>query len=474
MYIDSKCILYTNVTLFEMNTRLILITIVASIGGLLFGYDTGVINGTQYFLSKHFDLTALEKGWVVGSALIGCFAGSAVAGVISKKYGRKMSLIFSAVLFTISAWGSGLPAYLPQSVSLLVVFRLIGGLGIGIASMNAPMYISELAPVHVRGRLVTLYQLGIVLGFLLVFLVTYFIGEGQSESYNVETGWRMMFWSELVPSILFLLLLFVVPRSPRWLFLQGYEQEARAILVQHQGEEGVEQTISEITTAIKESEGSLSLAEIFKSGVGKIVIIGSVLSIVQQFTGINAVLYYGADIFEKALGFGPDDVLKQQVILASVNVVCTLIAMYLVDKWGRKPLIIVGCIGMIVGFAFLAGTLMTNQVGILSLLGILFFIGSFSLSMGPVVWVLLSEIFPNNARSIGMSIAVSVQWIANYLVSQFFPVVVASEVNSGPMFNGALPYLLFIGFIAFGIYFTLKFIPETKNKSLEEIESIWK
>ena len=456
-----------------MNTRLILITVIASIGGLLFGYDTGVINGTQYFLSKNFDLTALEKGWVVGSALIGCFVGSAVAGTLSKQYGRKVSLILSAVLFTVSAWGSGLPSFLPQSVSLLVVFRLIGGLGIGIASMNAPMYISELAPVHIRGRLVTIYQLGIVLGFLLVFLATYFIGQGQTEDYNVSTGWRIMFWSELVPSLLFLVLLFIVPKSPRWLFLQGKEQEARDILIKHQGEDGIEETISEISTAIKESEGALSLTDLFKSNVGKIVVIGSMLSIIQQFTGINAVLYYGADIFEKALGFGPDDVLKQQVLLASVNVVCTLIAMYFVDKWGRKPLVLLGCVGMITGFSLLAVTLMTDNVGLLSLLGILFFIGSFSLSMGPVVWVLLSEIFPNNARSIGMSIAVSVQWIANYLVSQFFPVVVESELNNSPAFNGALPYLLFIGCIAFGIFFTIKYIPETKNKSLEEIESIW-
>lgn len=457
-----------------MNSRLVLITIVASIGGLLFGYDTGVINGTQYFLSKHFELTALEKGWVVGSALLGCFAGSAVAGSLSKRYGRKVSLILSAVLFTISAWGSGLPSFLPQSVTLLVMFRLIGGLGIGIASMNAPMYISELAPESKRGRLVTIYQLGIVLGFLLVFLATYFIGTGQSESYNINSGWRIMFWSELVPSTLFLVLLFLVPKSPRWLMMNNRVEEATSVLEQVQGTEQLQSTVANITKTIKESEGALTLKQIWASGLGKVVIIGSMLSIIQQFTGINAVLYYGADIFEKALGFGPDDVLKQQVLLASVNVVCTLIAMALVDRWGRKPLIILGSSGMILGFSLLASTLMLNAVGLWSLLGILFFIGSFSLSMGPIVWVLLSEIFPNNARSVGMSIAVSVQWVANYLVSQFFPVIVDSEVNNSALFNGALPYLLFIGCISVGIFFTLRYVPETKNKSLEDIESLWK
>lgn len=283
-----------------------------------------------------------------------------------------------------------------------------------------------------------------------------------------------MFWSELVPSTLFLVLLFLVPKSPRWLMMNNQVAEATSVLEQVQGSGQLQSTVANITKTIKESEGALTFKEIWASGLGKVVIIGSMLSIIQQFTGINAVLYYGADIFEKALGFGPEDVLKQQVLLASVNVACTLIAMALVDRWGRKPLIILGSSGMILGFSLLASTLMINAVGLWSLLGILFFIGSFSLSMGPIVWVLLSEIFPNNARSVGMSIAVSVQWVANYLVSQFFPVIVDSEVNNSALFNGALPYLLFIGCISVGIFFTLRYVPETKNKSLEDIESLWK
>ncbi len=451
---------------------LVLITIVAALGGLLFGFDTGVINGTQFYFSKYFELTAAVKGWVVGSALIGCFVGALIAGQISKMYGRKFSLLLSAVLFIISAWGSGLPGFLPESVSLLVAFRLIGGLGIGIASINSPTYIAELSPARIRGQMVTYYQMAIVIGFFIVFLVTYFIGSGQDEVYNVSRGWRIMFWSELVPSILFFLLLFFVPRSPRWLMLKGRNEEARKILTNIHGEEAADKEMREIRESIRH-EGGLSFKEVFRKSVLPIVLIGSVLSILQQFTGINAVLYYGADIFEQALGFGQEDVLAQQILLAGVNVAFTFLAMFTVDKWGRKPLVITGSIGMIAGFSLLAFTLMYEQVGLLSLIGILTFIGSFAMSMGPIVWVILSEMFPNDVRSVGMSIAVAAQWLSNYLVSQSFPVVMESEANMSGFWNGSLPYFIFIGFIALIIIFTLKFIPETKGRSLEQIEKIW-
>ncbi len=464
--------------------NLLLVTIVSSLGGFLFGYDTGIINGTQFYFSKYFELEAVMKGWVVSSALVGCFAGALISGFISKKYGRKNSLILSAILFTISAWGSGLPTILPESVELLVFFRIIGGLGIGIASMNAPTYIAELSPAFIRGKMVTYYQLAIVVGFFVVFLATYFIGGGdtpkmvseaseQLQEYNVNYGWRVMFWSELIPCFIFLFLLFVVPKSPRWLILKGRNEEAKAVLTKfYDTEEEVEKEYSQICQSMDKEEKT-KFSTLLKQPFLYIVLIGSALSALQQLTGINAVLYYGADIFEKALGFGQDEVLKQQILLAGVNLVCTFIAMATVDKLGRKPLIYLGCLGMVLGFSMLGITLKTDQVGVVSLIGILLFIGSFALSMGPVVWVLLSEIFPNKIRSLAMSIAVAAQWGMNYVVSQSFPVLVESEINKGTYWNGSLPYFIFIGFIIITFFLTWKFIPETRGKSLEELEKTW-
>lgn len=282
----------------SFNVGLALIAVVASLGGLLFGYDTGVINGTQFYFSKYFDLDAAMKGWVVGSALLGCLIGAASSGIISNSIGRKNSLIMSALLFTVSAFGSGLPSFLPQSVSLLVVFRIIGGLGIGIASMNAPTYIAELSPAKVRGKMVTYYQMAIVIGFFVVFLATYAIGQGGDEDYNLNTGWRWMFWSELIPCLLFLGLLFFVPKSPRWLMLKGHDEEAISILNKIHGEEAAATEIKEIKESLHGGHG-LPFKDLLKKSVLPIVIIGSVISGLQQFTGINAVLYFGADIFEK-------------------------------------------------------------------------------------------------------------------------------------------------------------------------------
>ena len=412
------------------------------------------------------------KGWVVGSALIGCFVGAIVAGPLSKAIGRKYSLIISAILFSLSAWGSGLPAFLPESVSLLVVFRLIGGLGIGIASMNAPTYIAEIAPAKIRGTLVSYYQLAIVVGFFVVFLVTYFIGNSATEAENIQEGWRWMFWSELIPSSLFLILLFFVPKSPRWLAIKGLKAESYKVLTRIHGAEVADTEIKDIERSIEKDKGKVKL-NIFAKGVFSIIVIGTILSVLQQFTGINAVLYYGADIFERALGFGQEDVLQQQVLLAGINLVFTFVAMATVDRFGRKPLIYIGAVGMLTGFLMLGGTLMTDSVGLLSLVGVLLFIASFAMSMGPVVWVILSEMFPNNMRSTAMSIAVAAQWAANYVVTQSFPLVAESEVNKSEYWNGSLPYFIFSAFILAIIFFTYKYIPETKGKSLEELEDMW-
>jgi len=466
------------------------IAIVITLGGLLFGYDTGVINGTQFFFSKYFELTGALKGFIVSSALIGALVGALFSGVLSKAIGRKSSLIISAIFFAISAWGSGLPSMLPESITLLVIFRIIGGIAIGIASMNAPMYIAEIAPAKKRGNLVTFYQLAIVIGFFVVFLATYFIGNDLTEVENISFGWRYMFWSELVPSFLFLILLFFVPKSPRWLMLKGKEDEAKQILTRIHGEEIANKEFVDIKKSINNIDKEEKVS-IFSKSLLPIIILGTVLSALQQFTGINAVLYYGADIFEQALGFGKDDVLLQQILLATVNLIFTFIAMFTVDKLGRKPLLIIGGFGMLIGFLMMGFTLyfsdysgvnslglptISSSEGIICLIGILTFIGSFAMSMGPVVWVILSEMFPNRIRSIAMSIAVAAQWLANYFVSQIFPMLVESDVNqlqvNGGTWNYALPYFIFSIFIIVIIVFVWKLIPETKGKKLEEIEEL--
>ena len=451
---------------------LLLIAAVSALGGLLFGYDTGVINGAQFYLTEHFQLSDALKGWVVGSALLGCFVGAIVAGPLSIKIGRKWSLIISAILFTLSAYGSGLPEMFPQSVSMLVFFRILGGLGIGVASMNAPMYIAEIAPSNIRGRMVTYYQLAIVIGFFVVFLATYYIGNNLTVAENIEFGWRRMFWSELIPSGLFLLLLFFVPKSPRWLALKGKDKEALTVLEQINDTQLASKEMLQIKNSLNQNNDGIKVSY-FSKAILIIIAIGTVLSMLQQFTGINAVLYYGADIFEKALGFGKEDVLAQQILLAFVNLVFTFVAMFTVDKFGRKPLLYIGSVGMIIGFLLLGVTLQQENVGMLSLIGVLIFIASFALSMGPVVWVLLSEMFPNKIRSVAMSVAVAAQWAANYLVSQSFPMVMGSETNNSAPWNGSLPYFIFIAFILIIVFVTYKFIPETKGKTLEEIEGFW-
>ncbi|WP_282069916.1 sugar porter family MFS transporter [Olleya namhaensis] len=451
---------------------LLLIAAVSALGGLLFGYDTGVINGAQFYLTEHFNLSAALKGWVVGSALLGCFVGAIIAGPLSIKIGRKWSLIISALLFTLSAYGSGLPEMFPQSVSMLVFFRILGGLGIGVASMNAPMYIAEIAPSNIRGRMVTYYQLAIVIGFFVVFLATYYIGNNLTQTENIAFGWRRMFWSELIPSGLFLILLFFVPKSPRWLALKGKDDEALVVLEKINEADIASKELLQIKQSLNQVNAGVKVSY-FSKAILAIIAIGTVLSMLQQFTGINAVMYYGADIFEKALGFGKEDVLAQQILLAFVNLVFTFVAMFTVDKFGRKPLLYIGSIGMIVGFLLLGVTLQQESVGMLSLIGVLIFIASFALSMGPVVWVLLSEMFPNKIRSVAMSVAVAAQWAANYVVSQSFPMVMGSETNNSAPWNGSLPYFIFIAFILIIVYVTYKFIPETKGKTLEEIEQFW-
>ncbi|MEO0369344.1 MAG: sugar porter family MFS transporter [Pseudomonadota bacterium] len=456
------------------------IAAIAAIGGFLFGYDTGVIGGTQLFFTEYFGLTPAQQGWAVSSALYGCFVGALVAGYLTKSIGRKHTLILSAVLFSVSAWGSGVA----DSLTELVIYRIIGGLGIGFASMAAPMYIAEVSPAHLRGRMVSLYQLAIVLGFFCVFLATYYIGGGDASvlqdaqlaamhEQNLNEGWRTMFWSELPVALVFLALLFFVPYSPRWLMLKGDQTSSLQVLEQLLGDESkAKAELASIDASLDEQQIS-SVRGLIAAGLGVAVVIGLLLSVFQQTSGINAILYYGAEIFSNALGYGPQDALKQQLWLGAVNLAFTFVAIFTVDRWGRKPLYLIGTAGMVVSLLLLGVMIYTNSLGIVSLVAILMFVGSFAMSMGPIVWVVISEMFPNRARSMGMAIAVGAQWFMNGVVANSFPVVNRSALNV-EAFNGALPYFLFALFCLIAFIFAWRYVPETKGKSLEEIESLWR
>lgn len=459
------------------------ITTVVALGGLLFGYDTGVIGGSQLYFTEYFGFNKTEQGFAVSSALLGCLLGAAVAGWLSSHFSRKYALIFSALLFTISAWGSGIP----ESLMTLVFYRAIGGAGLGIASMVVPMYIAEIAPASDRGRLVSLYQLAIVVGFFIVFLATYVIGgsgtQGLSPAevsalhdYNVEHGWRVMFWSELLPAGAFLVLLLFIPHSPRWLLMQGRKDDALRVLQRTSASdreaEQQQREIEESLTRAAEQTEAHPFKTLWNPQLRVILFIGISLSVLQQVTGINAILYYGAEIFSNALGYGPEDALKQQLLLGGVNLIFTFVAIHRVDHWGRRPLLLMGLAGMGLGIGVLGLSIYLQQLGIIALLGMLTFIGSFALSMGPVTWVLLSEIFPNRVRSAAMSIAVALQWLFNAIVAQSFPMVNGSALN-GTVFNGALPYLIFASLCVVAYLFVWRFVPETKGHSLEELEALW-
>ena len=466
-------------SVFKQQRTTLQITFVAALGGLLFGYDTGVIAGSQLYFTEYFNFTAAEQGWAVSSALYGCLVGALVGGYLANRISRKYTLILGAVLFVVSAWGSGFADTLDQ----LVIYRILGGLGVGLASLAAPMYIAEISPAKNRGRMVSYYQLAVVIGFFVVFLATYFIGGGDTQSmaaeklallhdHNVTQGWRVMFWSELLPSTAFFLLLFTVPHSPRWLMLKGRTDEAEAVLARiTSSPQEAASELSDIRASL-ENRSSPNLTVLFTKGIGFALFLGVMLSIFQQVTGINAILYYGAEIFSNALGYGPEDALKQQLWLGAVNLLFTFVAIYKIDSWGRKPLFIAGAVGMCVGLSILGLSIYVQQMGIISLLAVLLFVGSFAMSMGPVVWVILSEMFPNNVRSVAMSIAVAAQWLFNALVANSFPLVNQSALNQDG-FNGALPYFIFAAFCIVAMIFVWKLVPETKGKTLEEMEALW-
>ena len=441
------------------------VSIIAAQGGFLLGYDTAVISGAIGFLQRHFDLNATWTGWAVSSALAGCIIGVLIAGSLSDKFGRKKVLIFSAVMFLVSAIGTALP----RNITEFVIFRMIGGVGVGASSMAAPVYIAEISPSQIRGRMVTVYQFAIVIGIQLVFFVNYLIAGLGDEAWNESLGWRWMFGSESLPALLFLLLLFFVPESPRWLTEKGRPDEALHVLTRAGGSVAARQELKEIELSIEGESGSLS--QLFQRGLRTALVIGVALAMFSQFTGINAVLYYAPEIF-KTLGSGTSSALLQTVAVGAVNLIATFIAYWTVDRLGRKPLMVIGAVGMILSLWSFGLAFYFRSTGWWSLIFILGFIASFALSIGPVGWVVLSEIFPTRLRGRAMAIATVCIWIANFIVSQTFPML-----NENPrlleIFRHGFPFWVY-GLSCLGLLiFVLFFVPETRGKTLEEIERLW-
>ena len=447
------------------------LTLVATLGGLLFGYDTAVISGAeksiQAFLIDSQGLSTFIHGATTSSALIGCIIGGALSGLLSSRFGRKKSLMIASFLFFISALGSGFPEFLfflkgEASIGLLVMFnfyRVIGGIGVGLASAITPMYIGEIAPANIRGRLVSLNQFAIIFGMLVVYFVNWGIANGQTVEWINTVGWRRMFLSEAIPAGIFGLLLFLVPETPRYLSLINKNEEALKILTKINGAQKAREILGDIKNTLEHHSGKLF-------SYGKVVIIvGILLSVFQQFVGINVALYYAPRIFE-SMGAGKDASMMQTVVMGLVNVLFTVLAILTVDKWGRKPLLIVGSIGMAIGMFAISGLAFMKIIGVGTLVFIIVYTASFMMSWGPICWVLISEIFPNKIRGRAVAIAVAVQWAANYFISSTYPSMME--------YSGGLTYGFYGVMSVLSAIFVWKMVPETKGKTLEEMEAIWK
>lgn len=462
---------------------LIKLTLVATLGGLLFGYDTGVISGTVGSLESFFvapkGLTESAanafKGFLVASALIGCIVGGLFGGLVSKKLGRKKGLILAALLFLISALGSAMPEMFIKPIgeldhtfsTVFIFYRILGGVGVGLASMLSPLYIAEIAPANKRGKLVSFNQLAIVGGFMVVYFVNYFISSsGGSDAWLNAVGWRWMFASEVIPAGLFLTLLFFVPDTPRSLMLKNKTDEALEVLVKVNGDAEGKKILADIQDSVVETSGKL-----LSYGWG-IIIIGVALSVFQQFVGINVVLYYAPEIF-KSIDPNTDGALLLTIIVGIVNFLFTIIAVKTVDKYGRKPLMLIGALGMAVAMLALGLVFFSGATGYLALACMMLYVASFALSWGPVVWVLLSEIFPNKIRGKAMAVAVAAQWISNYLVSLTFPMMNDNSYLTA-QFNHGFAYWVYGLMSLLALWFVWKFVPETKGKTLEQMESLWK
>ncbi len=442
------------------------LSLVAALGGLLFGYDTAVISGAIGFLQSHFELDAAMKGWAASSALVGCFLGVVFAGEVNDRLGRRTALLLSALLFLVSALGSAFPRTLTE----FVVFRMVGGLGVGMASMTSPMYIAEISPARLRGRMVSVNQFAIVFGMLMVYFVNYFIAGAGDEAWNVDIGWRCMFGSEAVPATLLLLLLLGVPESPRFLVHKGREQEAQQVLERIDGPVYAEREMQEIRSALREEPGSLW--ELLRPGMRIVLVIGVSLAVLQQITGVNVFLYYAPEILKSVAGSEMDIALLQTVLVGAVNLAFTVMAIWLVDRVGRKPLMILGAGGMGVCLTAIGVASMTQSIGPWLLWFMLGYIACFAISVGPVTWVILSEIFPTRVRGRALAVATFFLWVANFVVSQTFPMM-AENPYLVERFHNGFPFLVYAVFCAVLVGVIIGLVPETKGRSLEEIERMW-
>ncbi|MCL7748490.1 D-xylose transporter XylE [Halalkalibacter alkaliphilus] len=459
----------------KSNRYILTVVSTVALAGLLFGYDTAVISGAeqsiQRYLIDSLGLGSFAHGVTVSSALIGCVIGGIISGFLANKIGRKHTLILAAVLFFISALGSAYPELLfftrdNPTMGLLLMFnfyRVLGGIGVGMASAIAPVYISEITPKQSRGKFVALYTLSIGIGALLVYIVNLLIAAGQSTAWIDDIGWRYMIASEMIPALLFLLLLFFVPETPRYLASKQEYTKAFSILQQVNGSK---QKAQNILDDIKYSLNKQDMSKAHLFDYGKLVIfIGIAIAIFQQLIGINVILYYAPRIFE-AMGAGPAASMLQTVIVGIVNIIFMALAILFVDSLGRKPLLIGGAIGCAISLFCVATLASMNIFGLTTLIFILLYVASFQMSWGVVTWVVVSEIFPNRIRGQAMSIAVALHWLANLTISSTFP-----PLNDllGPMTFAIYGLISLVAMV-----FIWKIVPETKGKTLEELEEIWK
>jgi len=441
-----------------MHKKLYTYTFVAALGGLLFGFDTAVINGAMPFFTDYFHLTEAMQGWAVSSALIGCIIGALFIGKPGDIFGRRRMLRFLALLFLVSALGTGLA----PNLNWFVFFRFIGGLAVGGSSVLSPMYISEIAPPLLRGRLTITFQLAIVIGILVAFFSDYLL---------LNTGannWRWMFIMEGLPAMVFFALLFMVSKSPRWLVKNGDLESARQVIMEVNPEADAEIVLEEIKQSIDKEIISRSIY-LFKKPFLKLVIIGIMIGFFNQFTGINIIMYYATDIF-RSVGFSTDSAIGQTVIIGFTNLVFTLVAMKVIDQFGRKNLLLVGSLGMTVFLGLFAWAYISGAIeSFILLIFLIGFIAFFASSQGAVIWVLLAEMFPNNIRARGTAIGSFSHWFFNGLTSFLFPVVVGA-FSSGKGIGYIFGFYAIVTFLSF--FYFKRYLVETKGKSLEELEKV--
>jgi sugar porter (SP) family MFS transporter len=455
----------------KFNKQFILgITLVSAMGGLLFGYDWVVIGGAKPFYERFFDITNSPylQGWAMSSALIGCLVGAMASGYLADRFGRKRPLIAAAALFTIAALGTGAV----NQFTFFIMFRLVGGLGIGLASAISPMYIAEISPAQMRGRLVSVNQLTIVIGILAAQIINYLIAEKVPEgitdgmilqSWNGQTGWRWMFWAGTVPALLFFIFSFFIPESPRFLAKSGKWKSTAAILERIGGAQYAIQEQKDIAETLHGTSSKIDWKALSSKKVRPVLILGVVLAVFQQWCGINVIFNYAEEIFTSA-GYSVGDMLFNIVITGTVNLVFTFLAMRMVDSWGRRKLMLLGSIGLAVIYFALGSSYYFEIKGLAILVLVMVAIATYAMTLAPITWVVLSEIFPNSIRGTAMAISTTALWIACFVLTYTFPIL-------NKLLDASGTFWLY-GFICFfGFLFILKKLPETKGKSLEEIEN---